>query len=107
MPTAWDIRLNCLPDEAPMVTTLRVKLGWSVQETASCLVVEGRNDLGELVSETALKSYPIGCVALPEPSSLGVGLLALAAIDRFRSSRRCRSAGRRAGRRRSISERLR
>lgn len=46
MPTAWDIRLNCLPDEAPMVTTLRVKLGWSVQEAASCLVVEGRNDLG-------------------------------------------------------------
>lgn len=79
MPTAWDIRLNCLPEQAPTVTTMRVELGWAPTVKESCLVVTGLNAQGQLVSETVTRSYPEECVALPEPSGVLIPALCLIA----------------------------
>lgn len=90
MPTAWDIRLNCLPEQAPTVTTMRVELGWAPTAVESCVVVTGLNEQGQLVSETVTRSYPDECVALPEPAgALISGLMFLA------WPRRSRRGGRR------------
>lgn len=82
MTTAWDIRLRA--DTAEADTILRVKLGYSQSLGDICLVVEGRTDGAEGVSEL---TQTTDCVALPEHPSLALGLILLAVVARVRHRR--------------------
>lgn len=85
MPNNFDLRLQCLPAQAPVVTTLEIREGWSQSTGQACVHVSGRNSNDALVSTVTVKGYPADCVLVPEaPPSvmLAAGLMVLAVIGR-------------------------
>lgn len=86
----FDVRLQCLATQAPVVTTLHVDPGWSQSARAVCQVVTGSNSDGVQVSSLVTLGYPADCIAVSEPpqsAGLCLAFVVLALGRRVRAGR--------------------
>ena len=85
----YELRLHCLPDQAPVVTSVKLSEGWSKTTKDRCWHASAFNTSGELTSEIVSRSYPEDCIALPEPgiaAALVLGVIVLLLFWRERKN---------------------